>query len=316
MRAAQILALAAALPSALATVYKGFNYGATFSDGSLKHQADFENEFRSAKNMQWTDNTFTSARLFTTIQGDTNGPISAIPAAIATQTSLLLGIWASAGQQNIDMEINALVAAISQYGTAFTDLIVGISVGSEDLYRLTELGIASNVGPGATADQLSAYITQVRNAIANTPAAGKPIGHVDTYNSYTNSSNAGIISAVDFIGVDAYPYYESTKANSIDNAANLFFDDYNQVVAIAQGKPVWVTETGWPIQGPQSGAAVAGIDNAARYYSEVGCKLFSTGVNAWWFILQDQQPVTPAVVFGVAGAGSPPPTVPLYSLAC
>merc|ERR1712000_45683 len=60
---------------------------------------------------------FSSARLYTMIQSGTdNSPISAIPAAIATDTKLFLGLWASAGQTIIDNEIAALTSAIEQYG--------------------------------------------------------------------------------------------------------------------------------------------------------------------------------------------------------
>lgn len=175
-----ILALAVTLPAASAFgVVKGFNYGSTNSAGAIKDQAAFEQEFSTAQNLVGTSG-FTSARLYTNIQGGTtNSPISAIPAAISTNTSLLLGVWASAGQANVDNEIAALKAGISQYGTAFTDLIVAISVGSEDLYRNSGYPGASDPGPGANPDVLVNYIAQVKAAIAGTSAEGRLVGHVD-----------------------------------------------------------------------------------------------------------------------------------------
>src|SRR5689334_3543817 len=127
MRASILLALASSL--AVQAAYKGFNYGATFSDGTIKSQANFEAEFNSAKNLVGTSG-FTSARLYTMIQsGTANTPISAIPAAINTGTTLLLGLWASAGDAVFANELVALQTAVDQYGTAFTSLIAGISVG-------------------------------------------------------------------------------------------------------------------------------------------------------------------------------------------
>ncbi|KIX96100.1 uncharacterized protein Z520_08355 [Fonsecaea multimorphosa CBS 102226] len=303
MRTSQILALVAALPSTLAA-YKGFNYGSTGND-----QSSFEGQFNSAKALG-----FTSARLYTMIQdGTTNTPISAIPAAIDTGTSLLLGLWASAGDADFANELAALNAAITQYGTAFTDLIAGISVGSEDIYRITPIGIENNSGAGVGPATIINYINQVRSAIAGTSAAGKPVGHVDTYNVWTNSSQNDLIGACDFLGVDAYPWYETTKANSIDNANATFWGDYDDTTAAAQGKPVWITETGWPVSGANSNEAVASVQNAQTYYDEVGCTAFGEGINTWWYILQDTG-ASPS--FGVVGAGSPPPTTPLYSLSC
>lgn len=312
MRTAPLLALVATTFAA----EKGFNYGATFSDGSIKHEADYEGEFNSAKNLVGAPG-FTSARLYTMIQGDTNGVNEAIQAAINTQTRLLLGLWASAGADQFGAEVQQLSSAISQHGSDLAGLVTGIAVGSEDVYRTTDLGIASNAGPGATPDTIIGYINQVRSAIANTPLSGAPVGHVDTYNTWTNTTyTAGLAGACDFLGVDAYPYYEFQKPNDISNARTTFWDDYNQVGKIAQGKQIWVTETGWPTEGPTSGQAVPSVANAAQYYKEVGCDLFGANVNTWWFTLQDQQPVAPSVVFGVAGPGSPPPTTPLYDLSC
>jgi glucan endo-1,3-beta-D-glucosidase len=125
-----VLAAAGLLSTANAAI-KGFNYGANFNNDQGKTQVDFEYEFNAAKTLPGT-NGWTSARLYTMIQHKTqNTIIEAIPAAINTQTTLLLGMWASAGQANFDNEITALKAAVAQYGTAFTDLVEGISVGSE-----------------------------------------------------------------------------------------------------------------------------------------------------------------------------------------
>ncbi|KAF7846063.1 hypothetical protein BT93_L5333 [Corymbia citriodora subsp. variegata] len=309
-------ALSLVTPALAAT--KGFNYGSTFSDGTIKHQSDFQGEFTSAQNLVGTSG-FNSARLYTMIQGDTGGVIEAIPAAIATGTTLLLGLWASAGQADFNNEVAQLVAAANTYGSSLADLVVGISVGSEDIYRVTPLGVASNAGPGLDPEGLVNYINQVRGALAGTPLASAMVGHVDTYNTWINTTwTQPLIDSVDFLGVDAYPYYESTKANSIDNSMSTFWDDFNQVVAVAGSKGVWVTETGWPNQGPTSGQAVASIANAETYWQQTGCSLFAGNVMTWWFTLQDQQPVVPSsgVVFAVTGPGNPPPTTPLYDLSC
>ena len=315
MRVSSILAATAALLATSATaVHKGFNYGPTFTDGSYKSQSDFEGEFKSAKNLVGPVYPFTSARLYTMIQGGTtNDATSAIPAAISTQTTLLLGLWASAGQATITNEIAALNAAIAQYGTAFTDLIAGISVGSEDLYRITPTGIANKAGVGAGPAELTSYISQVRSAIAGTAASAAKVGHVDTWTAWVNGSNSAVVSACDFLGMDAYPYFQTTMANSIGNGNATFWNAYEATVGYAQGKPVWITETGWPVSGPTANEAVPSIENAETYYHEVGCTAFSK-INTWWFTLQDDQPTTPSPSFGIVGAGNPPPTTPKFNI--
>lgn len=178
MRSSVLLALVASISTASAQTYRGFNYGSTFTDGSPKVQSDYQNDFSTAQNLVGTSG-FTSARLYTMIQPNTaNSPIEAIPAAIATKTSLLLGMWASAGEANINNEILAFQNAVNTYGSAFVDLIVAISVGSEDLYRISPTGIINKSGIGAEPTDIVNYINQVRQAIAGTAASSKPIGHV------------------------------------------------------------------------------------------------------------------------------------------
>lgn len=245
----QKLAAAAAFVSAVSAQIKGFNYGATFADNSPKQQGDFQAEFTQAQGLVGAPG-FNSARLYTMIQaGTTNAPTSAIGAATATGTRLLLGLWGSGGQDGFNNELAAFSSAIQQYGSAFTNLIDGISVGSEDLYRISPTGIENNSGVGAGPDIIAGFISQLRSTIANTPAAGKPVGHVDTWTAWVNSSNQATINACDFIGMDAYPYFQNTIQNGIDVSASVFFDAYNATVGAVGGKPVWITETGEPVSG-------------------------------------------------------------------
>ena len=98
-------------------------------------------------------------------------------------------------------------------------------------------------------------------------------------------------------------------ANSIEASNSTFFEAYDNTVAAAQGKPVWVTETGWPVSGPQENQAVASIQNAKTYWKQTGCALFGK-ISTWWYVLQDAAPDTPSPSFGIIGADlSGPPFV-------
>jgi len=312
MRSTQLLSLAASV-SAVSAVYTGFNYGSTQTDGSVKAQSDFQSEFSTAKSLVGASG-FTSARLYTMIQGGTtNTPIAAIPAAIAEDTTLLLGMWASAGQADFDNELAALTSAISQYGDSFTKLVAAISVGSEDLYRVSPTGIQADSGAGADPDTITSYISQVRSAIANTGLSSAPVGHVDTWTAWVNSSNDAVISACDWIGMDAYPYFQNTMSNDITDAKSLFFEAYDNTVAAAEGKDVWITETGWPISGKTENLGVPSLENAQTYWDEVACETVGK-YNTFWYTLQDAYPTTPNPSFGLVG--STLTTTPLYDLSC
>lgn len=297
----------------IAAVQKGFNYGSTNSDGSCRDQSDFEDLFSTARNLVGNSG-FTSARLYTMIQcGTSSTPISAIQAAIDTNTQLLLGMWASAGQDDFNNELSALKAAISQYGSSFTNLVIGLSVGSEDLYRSSPQGVANNAGVGADAATIESYISQARDAISGTALSSTPVGHVDTWTAWVLSENAGVVSAVDWLGHNSFPYFENTLPNSIEDSVGVFNNALGATEGISQGKPVWVTETGWPVSGPTMNLAVASVANSQTYWKSVGCDLFGAR-NTWWYTLSDSNPNQQNIAFGIAG--NPPSTTPLFDVSC
>ncbi|CRG92027.1 hypothetical protein PISL3812_09082 [Talaromyces islandicus] len=307
----QALAFALSLSPA-AAVTKGFNYGSTHGDGSFKSQDDFLQEFKTAKGLVGAKD-FNSARLYTMIQGGTtNTPITAIPAAIQEKTTLLLGLWASGDTFND--EVAALKSAISTYGDEFTKLVVGISVGSEDLYRDSPTGIKAQAGIGKGPDTIVDYIKTVRSTIAGTALSDIPVGHVDTWTAWANDTNKPVIEACDWLGIDAYPYFQNTDDNDVKNGKALIQEAMNNVKGNAGDKPIWITETGWPVSGKDEGKGVASIENAKTYWDDVGCNFLFDKINTWWYILQDADGSTPSPSFGLVGTSLT--TKPLYDLTC
>jgi len=197
---------------------------------------------------------------------------------------------------------------------------VGISVGSEDLYRESPTGIENLSGVGANPADVVSYVGQVKKALSGTPLSGASIGHVDTWNAWTNGSNSAVIDAIDWLGVDQYPYFQNTQNNSIANAFNLFWDGYEATVSVSGGKSVWITETGWPTSGSKAeNLAVASVDNAKTFWDEVGCASAFGIVNTWWYTLQDAAPAVQDPSFGLVGSSTSDATLsttPLYDLSC
>ncbi|KAI0549055.1 glycoside hydrolase family 17 protein [Xylaria curta] len=305
--------LLSGLVSFVSAAKLGFNYGSTFTTGAAKMQSDFEAEFTTAANLKGT-NGWTSARLYTMVQGGTaSDPISAIPAAIKTKTSLLLGLWASAGDAAFANELLALKGAIDQYGSDFASIVDGISIGSEDLYRNSPQGIAAGSNPGVDPDVLVKYTKQVKDTIGGTVLENALLGHVDTWTGWDNSSSSVVVDELDWIGMDAYPYFQNTMPNAIGQSKSLFQDALGKTRAAARGKEVWITETGHPVSGKDSGESVASVENAENFWKTVGCPMFGQ-INVWWYTLQDAAPDTPNPSFGIIG--SELTTTPLFDLSC
>jgi glucan endo-1,3-beta-D-glucosidase len=87
----------------------------------------------------------------------------------------------------------------------------------------------------------------------------------------------------------------------------------NNVEAVSQDKPIWITEAGWPVSGPAENQAVASVDNAKTYWDELGCELFNK-YNVWWYILRDNNgSPAPDPSFGIVGLDL---EEPLFDLTC
>lgn len=287
MRTSSILTAGALVASAAAENYLGFNSGAKKADESAKFKKDFVAEFEAAQNLKNAPGDFNAVRLYTNIQAYAeDDPIEAFEAAIDTNTHILLGVWAS-DTDNIDKELTALEKAVDQYGKKFTDLVIGISIGSEDLYRVSATGIKNKSGPGNSPDAIVGFIKDFRDAFEGTGLGDIPVGHVDTWDVWPNTTNKAVIDAVDFIGVNSFPYYEGDENNDIKNSGHLFDRSYETTLNAVGGKPVWVTETGWPASGPDWEKAEASVKNAKYYWNEIGCRQLFGKVNTFWYILRD-----------------------------
>ncbi|GJC81099.1 putative glucan endo-1,3-beta-glucosidase eglC [Colletotrichum liriopes] len=285
-----LAALSALAATAEAQNWLGFNSGATKADRSAKFKADFAAEFKTAQNLEGAPGDFNAVRLYTNIQAySTDDPIEAFEAAIETKTYILLGVWTS-GTDNIDKEINALKKAVTKYGTKLTDLIIGASIGSEDLYRNSVTGVKNKSGVGADPKTLVGFIDDFKSAFKDTPLSKVSIGHVDTWDVWGNTTNKPVLDAIDWVGVDEYPYYENDKGNDIKNAGKLFDKAYEATIATAGGKPVWVTETGWPVTGETWDEAVPSKANAKKYWDEIGCRQLFNKVPTFWYNLRDSNP--------------------------
>lgn len=292
-------------------VQLGFNYAAT-----LIKDSTFASQFSSASSLSGTNGAFKSARLYSMIDSTTGGLISAIADAITTNTTLLLGLYASQGDTNFTKETSALDTAITNYGTKFTDLIYGISVGSEDLYRTSDNGAD---GVGDSVANIQKYIGWTRQVLAK-HSLSKPVGHVDTWEIWLDQKyGQRLLPNVDFVGMDNYPYWEYVAE---DQSTSNMTGVYEQVVAGVKGKPVWITETGWPVNAPANSTdnAKPGLSEASQYWQSVGCGWAFGKINTWWYIYNDLQAISASSAkpkppsFGVAA--SPSDTCGLFDLAC
>ena len=220
MRFGTTFAAAAAAFSLTQATQNGFNVAANNPDGSCKTTAQWATAFNKLKGLP---QHFVNVRLYAS--SDCNTLQYAVPAALQTGTKILVGVWTEdAGHYTA--EKNALEAAIRAHGTQW---ILAVSVGSEDLYR-----------KDTNAATLANQIYDVRGMV-RALGVTQPVGHVDTWTAWVDGANTAVVDAVDFLGMDGYPYFQKS---SIGAAAGVFFDSVQATKNASKGKPVWIAETG------------------------------------------------------------------------
>ncbi|KAL8861806.1 MAG: hypothetical protein Q9178_001675 [Gyalolechia marmorata] len=285
---AVLLSLLLSISTPTAAYWKGFNLAANLPSGACKTTEDWARDFSV---LQSLPGRFSSARLFAS--SDCGTLANAVPAALASKTTLLVGLWAE-NNEHYQAEKAALVQAIEKYGTAW---IVAVSVGSEDLYR------------GDTdAATLVRQLNEITELLCGRGACHIEVGHVDTWTAWVDPKNEAVIRACDFVGHDGYPYWEGVSIEQGLNAFRQNLEKTRNAAYRAGGPQVWVTETGWPVTGANFGLATTSIPNAEAYWKAVACQIFQE-MNAFWYTLQDY---SSSPSFGVLD----PNFKPLYDLSC
>ena len=140
-----------------------------------------------------------------------------------------------------EKEIEALIA-LAKAGNVDV-----AAVGNEVLYR-NDLSL----------EELLGYIKRVKEALAGLDI---PVGYVDAY--YEFSRHPELVENSDVILANLYPYWEGCP---IEYALGHMQAMYGQAVDAAQGKPIIITETGWPSEGGGLKGALAGPEAAMKYF--------------------------------------------------
>lgn len=176
-------------------------------------------------------------RSFSCIEGNEHVPVAAKKQGLKT----LVGAWLSDDKEDNEKEIEGLISLAK---AGYVDVA---AVGNEVLYR-----------NDLTLEELLGYIKRVKDALKG---LNIPVGYVDAY--YEFSLHPELVEHTDVILANLYPYWEGCP---IEYSLGHMQAMYGQVVDAAQGKPIIITETGWPSEGGSYKGAVAGDEAAMKYF--------------------------------------------------
>jgi exo-beta-1,3-glucanase (GH17 family) len=136
------------------------------------------------------------------------------------------------------------------------ELANGIEIAKAGHVDILAIGNEILLRGDLTEDQLIEYIERAREAVP-----GTPVSYVDAYFLFENHPR--VADACDVLLVNCYPFWESCAA---EYSLLYMKEMYRRALVSAKGKPVIISETGWPTVGTAFGAAVPSYDNALEYF--------------------------------------------------
>ena len=174
----------------------------------------------------------------------------------------MVGVWLDDNKEQNEIE---LANAIEIANAGHADIL---GVGNEVLLRgdLTE-------------DELIDYIERARAGVS-----GKiPVGYVDAYFEF--EVHPRITAACDVILANCYPFWEGCPA---EHALLYMKEMYRRAQRAGGGKPVIISETGWPNIGTPTDGAVPSLENAIKYFIDAYQWAEQDGIEIFWFSSFDE----------------------------
>ena len=190
---------------------------------------------------------------------DGHEQIPAIAAGLGLDT--MVGIWLDDNLEQNEVELaNALEIARNGHATI-------LAVGNEVLLRgdLDE-------------EQLLDYLSRAKQG-----APGVQIGYVDAYFKFVDYPR--VTAACDVLLANCYPFWEGYPT---EHALVYMKDMYRRACAVAGGKKVIISETGWPNMGSAEGNAVPSFTAAVKYFIDTFQWAEEDGIDIFWFSAFDE----------------------------
>jgi exo-beta-1,3-glucanase (GH17 family) len=151
----------------------------------------------------------------------------------------LVGAWLGTNLEDNERE---LAGAIEVGLAGHADLL---AIGNEVLLR-----------EDLTEDELLDYIHRVKQALP-----GVRVGYVDAY--YLFEKHPRVTAACDVLLTNCYPFWEGCPR---EQAVEYMQSMYQRTLAVAAGKRVIISETGWPNTGQAFHGSIPSVEGALRYF--------------------------------------------------
>lgn len=104
----------------------------------------------------------------------------------------------------------------------------------------------------------------------------EPAGGQYVINNPASSNQTRLGQAVDVIFANVFPYWEGIP---VENAAAYVVAQYDRLRATYPGKDIVISETGWPSEGPDVGAAHPSVENQVRFWIDFRTLAHERGIS-------------------------------------
>ena len=153
-----------------------------------------------------------------------------------------------------------------------------IKLGKSRLVDIAVVGNETLMRKELTEQQLIAYINRVKHALPKIHVA-----YVDAYYQFVERPK--LVEACDVLLANCYPFWEGC---SIDQSVTYLKQMYAVTKKVSKGKPVIITETGWPNQGDHTNAAYPSEINAMKYFIDTANWAHKNEVPLFYFSSFDE----------------------------
>jgi len=173
----------------------------------------------------------------------------------------LVGAWLGTDREINEREISGVIE-VARAGHA--DIV---AVGNEVLLR-----------EDMSEDELLAILERVKQALP-----GVQVGYVDAY--YLFEKHPRITAACDVVLTNCYPFWEGCpREEAIAYMQNMV----HRTIAVANGKRVIVSETGWPDKGSAFHGAMPSVAGAMRYFIDTQYWARQDNIDIFYFAAFDE----------------------------
>ena len=212
---------------------QGFAFS-PYHEGQDASRGDLPSEAQIDSDLALLSGKANAVRSYSTL-----GTLRAVPRlAERHDLNVAVGAWLDADRERNARELAGAIELANQHRN-----VVRVIVGNEALWR-------EDLPPA----EMYAYLDRARAAI------GQPVSTAEPWHIWLEHPQ--LAEHVDFIGVHLLPYWEGIP---IEAGVDYVFSRLAELEARFPGKPIVITEVGWPSDGRTREAAVASTANQALF---------------------------------------------------